>query len=289
MLAITPRLRAASAGCSFVLQCRTATHSSWRHPHGLAQAIGYLKYTGGSSSEQILFRGQAAIYPRMLPSIYRPSTRLPAVRKERADEEVNSFLRECQRVEPFIRGTPRESFEPLLQHYGMRTRWLDVVDNIWVALWFACHDIVVDGVERQYWSIERRSRSRGGAFAYIVLFAFRNPSEHRALPGHVRGPNYRIVDLRVAAPSLYFRPHAQHGLLFRRSGQPATPWEDLSDLVAGVLRMDIADALDWLGTGEFLGVQTLFPSPVYDQGYRLLLRKVPTASDYLSSVAYVGP
>ena len=183
------------------------------HPHGLAQAIGYLKYTGGNSSEQILFRGQAAIYPKMLPSIYRPSTRLPAVRKEKADEEVNSFLRECQRVEPFIRGTPRESFEPLLQHYGMRTRWLDVVDNIWVALWFACHDIVVDGVERQYWSIERRSRSRGGAFAYIVLFAFRDLSEHRPLPGHMRGPNYRIVDLRVAAPSLYFRPHAQHGFL----------------------------------------------------------------------------
>ncbi|GAA0468199.1 hypothetical protein Ade02nite_79030 [Paractinoplanes deccanensis] len=36
-------------------------------------------------------------------------------------------------------GVPRYAAEPLLQHYGIRTRWLDLVGNIWSALWFACH------------------------------------------------------------------------------------------------------------------------------------------------------
>ncbi|WP_420914265.1 FRG domain-containing protein [Comamonas aquatica] len=27
-----------------------------------------------------------------------------------------------------------------MQHYGLNTTWIDIVDNIWVALWFACHE-----------------------------------------------------------------------------------------------------------------------------------------------------
>lgn len=258
-------------------------------PHALAQVIGYLKYTGGSSDQRILFRGQSALYGRMLPSAYRSSRHIPTIKKERIDGAVNEYVRECGSLGSFINGTPVTSYEPLLQHYGLRTRWLDIVDNIWVALWFACYNTIVDGFSPQYWSIEKRSVSAADQFAYIVLFSFKGAKEQASLPGHIRGANFRIVDLRVSAPSLYFRPHAQHGLLFRRSGPPSPNSMDLSDFTAGTIRVGIADALDWLGSGDLLSVQNLFPSPIYDLGYKLFLEKTPPGNYNVGSVAHVGP
>jgi hypothetical protein len=259
-------------------------------PHALAQAIGYLKYTGGNTKTQVLFRGQSAFFGSMLPPAYRPYKHIPTITKERIDGEINKYILECKERGSFLNGTPESSYEPILQHYGLRTRWLDIVDNIWVALWFACHETVSYRSTRQYWTIERRSVSKDPkGYAYIILFAFQNAREVSSSPGQTRGSNFRIVDLRVSAPSLYFRPHAQHGLLFRRSGPPSSNEMDLSDLIAGIIRVGITDALNWLGTGDLLSVQTLFPSPIYDIGYRFLLENLPEGNYDVGSIAHVGP
>ena len=259
-----------------------------RSPHALAQVIGKLKFTGGPEQKRVLFRGQSSVYASMLPSIYRPNSHIQSVRRDQADAAIKSYIRECIQADAFLRGTPEFAMEPLLQHYGVRTRWLDVVDNIWIALWFGCYNTITTGVEKQYWSIERRSRSASG-FAYIAIFALDQIPNKTNNPGCSEGVSHRLIDLRVSAPSLFFRPHAQHGLLFRRSGPQIPNWEDLSDLVVGVLRISISDALDWLGVGDLLSTHTLFPSPIYDVGYKILLDKAPLGNNFVSSVAYVGP
>jgi hypothetical protein len=122
----------------------------------LVKAVGYLKYL---FSGQVFLRGQSRLYGKsILPTLYR-GTR--AGTRSKADARIQTLIRQsaewkCEHkdhhrtkcTEKVARstarlvsgGVPRYAVEPLLQHYGIRTRWLDVVDNLWVALWFACHN-----------------------------------------------------------------------------------------------------------------------------------------------------
>lgn len=107
-------------------------------PHLLTQIAGYSKFKCGQSGGQVHFRGQSKVYPTMMASLYRtPPKEHP--KTEVLHTAINKYLKELRDTGATIGGTPERAFEPLLQHYGMRTRWVDAVDNIWVALWFACH------------------------------------------------------------------------------------------------------------------------------------------------------
>ena len=68
------------------------------------------------------------------------------------------------------------------------------------------------------------------------------------------------------------RPHAQHGLLFRNLGKPGGCGSDYSSSIVGILRFDLADALDWLDNGNLLDTHPLFPPVSYDSGYEILLK-----------------
>ena len=53
----------------------------------------------------------------------------------------------------------------------------------------------------------------------------------------------------------------QHGILIRKKHDDEYVSEDYAALIQGVLRVNLEDALLWLGEGEMLSVHTLFPSP----------------------------
>src|SRR5439155_13911771 len=90
----------------------------------------------------------------------------------------------------------RPHLPALLQHYGVRTSWLDVVDNLYVAIWFATH-----------------TRS-GGAWTgkssgdYGWLYFISTTYSTSCLT---------VVDFRDSHHHLSTRPHAQHGLSVTRS------------------------------------------------------------------------
>ena len=86
-----------------------------------------------------------------------------------------------------------------------------------------------------------------------------------------------VVDLRNNLPSLFLRPHAQHGLMLHNLDK--NDW-DMTDLVEATIRIKLSKALKWLGNGELLSTGGLFPSPVYDLGMQKLL-KVKCIKDYL--------
>ncbi|WP_217694889.1 hypothetical protein, partial [Deinococcus marmoris] len=167
-----------------------------------------------------------------------------------------------------------KSIEPLLQHYGIQTTWLDLVDNIWIALWFSCYKAVSSGKDGKYLNFERRSERKENKtqrYAYIILVAADLSSAKVISPGIWKGINTELIDLRLAAPSIFLRPHAQHGLLFRNLGKPSGRDSDYSSSIAGIVRVDLADALDWLGNGNLLDTHSLFPPASYDSGYEILL------------------
>jgi hypothetical protein len=180
--------------------------------------------------------------------------------------------------------------EALLQHYGIRSRWLDLVDNVWVALWFACHAIHSTGHHNEYLHFRRRSLSRPGGhgYAYILLIQTGQLGQVPRKQGLLRGDLSELIDLRVAAPSVYLRPHAQHGVLIRKRQNNDYASENMESLIAGIIRIDLADALSWLGDGGMLSVHALFPPPHFDFGYRRLLEKTPLGPPQLGAIQHIG-
>ena len=125
---------------------------------GLSQAIGYLKYNLAKIDYNIVLRGQRRLYGSLKASLFRNANslsefktsegsfknRISLAQRRFARISLKGFLNSKGVLSPLQKDLynfidiERDSFPPLLQHYGINTPWLDVVDNIWVALWFSC-------------------------------------------------------------------------------------------------------------------------------------------------------
>jgi hypothetical protein len=179
--------------------------------------------------------------------------------------------------------------EPLLQHYGLRTRWIDTVDNIWIALWFACHDFVVEEKSKRYAHHLRRSVAQEpDGYAYISVISS-GLVEPVGTPGCWEGSMSRVIDLRVTAPSVYLRPHAQHGLLIAASNWNEIETIDIGPLHQASLKIRLGDALEWLGDGTMLRPFVLFPPATVDHGYRRLLEYAKPPPANLGKFLVYGP
>ena len=250
------------------------------------QASGYLKFTRAKEGEAIFFRGQSQTYTSLTPTLFRNIVCSAAAQSARVRDR-NNFIDYIVANSPIFETFGKYAHEPLLQHYGLSTTWIDLVDNIWVALWFSCHKGHVSGDKSQYLHFERRDPSTGnGEFAYILLVGA--DCIQAGVAGLFKGHNTELIDLRVACPSIFLRPHAQHGVLFRKRGKGVMRPIDYSDQIRGVIRIRLSDALAWLGEAKTLGVHTLFPPPYYDFGYRILLDGKFENESKVGSIFIVG-
>lgn len=249
--------------------------------HAFVQAAGYLKYALRSDGP-VFFRGQSKRYTGMIPSLLRGVNSISSARKR--IHSLGRFRNEIRDAKGFISRTPDVVHDALLQHYGIRTNWIDMIDNVWIALWFACHDAVSQRHCAQHIYFQKRKRSHD-EYAFVAMIQPLRVKGYRDEPGVLRGRTTTVVDLRVAAPSLYLRPHAQHGLLISSTNYDSMTDIDLERFIVGWIRVDIGDALDWLGNGDLLSVHSLFPPPHYDFGFRKFLEKVDMSRpNYLGGI-----
>lgn len=282
-------------------------------PTALVQVIGWLKSI--SSSPGVLFRGQADLYGgRLVPSGLRNGSGTAGSKGVTThDRDLRAYIDDlwgapcgctpdgfkfqdahlCAErhaggaTAAIYRGVRRACVEPLLQHYGIRTRWVDLVDNSWVALWFACHEYVsTDAGNFAY----LRPRLLGeGLHAYLVVVDTGQP-QPTAIPGYWLADDVRLVDLRYAVPSIYLRPHAQHGLLVApRGGLDGDAPNIIERTIRAAIRIDLALAQEWLGKGVMVSDYVLFPPAVRDEGYRRLLRHAPRPPAQLGALTVIGP
>lgn len=253
--------------------------------HALIQAAGYLKYNLAKTTGQgVFFRGQTKLYPTLSSTLLRGiKDGPPNVRRRALLEQLLSSVATDGAA---LRAVPTDCWEPLLQHYGIRTTWLDVVDNIWIALWFACHVAKAKGWPEEYLHFERRiPRLRGDQeYAYVLLLASAYSTPLPGTPGRFRDERSETVDLRTAVPSQFVRPHAQHGLLVRRLSKTGQPVSDNLPLHVGTIRVPLEAALDWLGDATTLTTHCLFPPAFYDYGYRELLAGIKPTKKTLGSI-----
>ena len=170
--------------------------------------------------------------------------------------------------------------EAIFQHYGLKTSYIDCVDNIWIALWFATHSVqskVINNNEFVYY-YENTEK-----FSYIFQIASDAIVPSKKNAGEYTGETTICYDLRKALPAFYLRPHVQHAYMIKkRPDGNQKPIADYSDLIIGIAKIPTNMALKWLGNGEILSVSTLFPSPVFDDGYELILKQLPPqSSDFI--------
>jgi len=251
-------------------------------PHLLTQIAGYAKFKLGRSNSTIIFRGQSNLHGSLKASIHRIGTDHSINAIYQRHHKLNKYIKATVATSAFLRGTLDYVFEPLLQQYGLNTRWIDAVDNIWSALWFACHDSFPSGIRRQFLSFERRFASPGkNNYAYILLLEFDDLVTNTSKPGSSNNRAYETIDLRIAAPSIFIRPHAQHGILFRKREINTIESIDCAENIFGIIRLDIDQASSWLGLGELTAIRSFFPSPFYDLGYRRLLEVAPPGDHFL--------
>ena len=87
--------------------------------------------------------------------------------------------------------------------------------------------------------------------------------------------------MRKSLPSVFLRPHAQHGIVVRRklANETQAADYDMSSQVIGILRMRVDRVKSWLGDGDLLSQANLFPPPTADYGYDILLSRNDLFSD----------
>lgn len=288
-LPLSPLRRISIAGTEWVCDEQTSAEALHvKDPHALIKAAGYLKFThaGVEKSEAIYFRGERKIYESLSPTLFR-GLHNPKSKERKiiaVQDAIKSFEEKCR----IFRTFGQYSHEPLLQHYGIATSWVDVVDNIWIALWFSCHQAKSSGEGGQYLHFEKRIPSSDNDYAYILLIGADIEKRNGQKPGYYFGKNTELVDLRMAAPSVFLRPHSQHGLLFRCKGADNERPSDYSKQIRGIVRVTLKDALDWLGEGKIVGTHSLFPPPFYDDGYRILLESGVSINKNIGSISMVG-
>ena len=270
------------------------------------RAIGKVKYlrseecvtNNKKNGDYALFlRGQTYLGKEFLtPAYYRRESNLPSIKKSTEDAKIEKIIDaisleiQKNRLGEQRREFPRPVVEGLLQHYGAGSRWIDVVDNIWTALWFACHNAWRDNRGTVHYELRSPIKERcANRYCYVLLLGTdMSKMKTNGISGFRGDKKHEILDLRYALPSNYLRPHLQHGMLIRTIGKDGQPVRQMEDLVQSIIRIDLENALKWLGEGISVDTQTMFPPPVFDSGYDTLLRAESRIIDRMGKLKVPG-
>lgn len=275
-------------------------------PNILSRFVGYGKYIN-RYGYNVYLRGQTDIYKgTLIPSIFRSVSagRGGTVNPDKLVENLSVIMKKISYESKSMNDYNPIVLEPVLQHYGMKTSMIDLVDNLWVALWFGLYSGKTElvgnkgdngGTEHLYY-IPRDPEKWGEVapgkglfpirqYAYVYLIATDAIEESRIYgreksddkyAGIYEGKATIAVDLRKAVQSRFLRPHAQHGIMLKKKGKIGGKYcaMDYSDLIVGIAEVPVDLGLKWIGQSSLLNVSTLFPSAVYDSGYRDMLNAV---------------
>lgn len=269
----------------------------------LNQLVGYAKYSNKEYGN-VYYRGVGDLYPNVMPALMRTRTcgaaedLVSALHIIADDPYMSQSLALTPQIDAKTERQKKENkrirkyngyvVEAVLQHYSGSTRFLDLVDNHWIALWMGLHKFRMRGDRLGYCRCERRTLNAldtfdiianpGGAvkfnpYLYILMIAL--PYMPHACRGVSECEEFVEVDLRKALPSVYLRPHAQHALVARRrvagNTENSAEYFDMASQVVGIIRVRIDRAGSWIGEGGLMTAENLFPSPAVDTGYNTLL------------------
>lgn len=252
-------------------------------PHALIQIAGFIKYK--MKNDIIVYRGQTRDYGVLEPSLYRnkKGNRLGNTSSKRKTSDLHVIIDELDRRNAFLGAVDKYYYEAILQHYGFKTRYIDFVDNIWVALVFSS----LSWHSNEYNKQDELMYFNNKGYGYIyILSAGKKNSD---INDNIKTDKlYEVIDLRESIPSLYLRPHAQHGILIKKipiRNRLTTSQTDMYNDIIAKLRIRKTTIIKWINNSKLLTPEFLFPSTYFDDGYSRLLERniMELYSDLLSS------
>lgn len=174
--------------------------------------------------------------------------------------------------------------EPLLQHYGIQTRWLDLTGSLCHALFFSVVkdepiniadlsngdssldvNLLSEYVLNRRVGLPSKCEEKNYCYLYVLSVGKDNYSSSSKLPKGIRRcANGWILDGRKTFPSTYLRPHSQHSfMLFAPSlvNEEAIDLfnSDYDSISCALFRMKTNDVLDWIGSGRLLSPMAVYP------------------------------
>lgn len=156
------------------------------NPIIISSFAGYVK--NRNPDADIYFRGEAGNHKHIVPSLFRDSG-APHTDSKIIKARFSAYCELKKLVfnhyKDKVSRFKKEDIDNLFQHYGIKSPVIDMVDNIYVAIWFA-----MDGNKDK--------------FGYIRIL-------------NVASGDIVVSDLRKSHSSLSLRLHTQHGLIARKN------------------------------------------------------------------------
>ena len=209
---------------------------------------------GQSIDTRVFLRGCTENYDRAYPSLFRclPNDDVVGERMKRWNA-YKYLLEHMAKLDG--RRWRRTDLGAVLQHYGIKTPWLDVVRNLYSATWFATHNLRGTGPDGI-------AESAANDYGWISFFR----RKHRAT-----GKTLRVRDISAHHSSTHLRPHAQHGgSLAMQSDKASSPNYCQDCNTFRVAQVRIPNTTEWQLSGYMASTAFLFPSRRLDDSFRLL-------------------
>src|SRR4051812_46982389 len=155
------------------------------NPIIISAFVGFVKNQHRKSA--IYFRGEAENHKHIVPSLFR-SQGMPLIDDDTIKQRFKAYTELKKVIQLRLRDKVsrfrNEDIDNLFQHYGIKSPVIDMVDNIYIAIWFA-----MDG-------------NKEGC-GYIRLL-------------NITNKELKVSDLRQSHSSLSLRLHTQHGLIAKK-------------------------------------------------------------------------
>ena len=149
----------------------------------------------------------------------------------------------------------RKDLGAVLQHYGIRTPWLDVVRNLYTAIWFATHDLRGSGLH----GVAMPTRDD---YCWISFYRRRAGAAKETL---------RVTDLSAHHSSTHLRAHAQHGTSLAMQADDVDLPHQCQDFSRfRIAQVRIPNGRNWKLSGHMFSSGFIFPSLESDDSLRLL-------------------
>ena len=218
-------------------------------PMGLAAFVAYC-----SGNRRIYLRGSTIDHPYSVPTLFRRDGDGRQYDYPECKRRWYAYRDLLIRLRSILsdRRWHRPRLGAVLQHYGLKTPWFDVVRNFYTAIWFATRD--------------EAGGTAHSPFGWISLYANRRKE-------------LRVIDLWGMHSSKHFRPHMQQGLSLAMQPDP-DPGPPAGDTQHPCRQQDFNEyriaqicfrkSAEWDLDGHMFSWQFLCPCQGHDDSFRQL-------------------
>lgn len=170
----------------------------------------------GQGTRNSYYRGENQIYESSQPSLFRSLDKLSEDEKQlyrfvsrMRIAEFQIFLNKLGIVRFWQENYGTVLYEPLAQHYGLETRWLDITSDLDVALFFAtCR---YDSVNKRWCPLTKADTELNEKTKYGVIFHIPGWQAETAQMLSGSGCEYVENEILPIGYQPFMRCHSQHG------------------------------------------------------------------------------